>query len=91
MRSSIPPVPAMNAKATPPVGGTVRELRLAAGLTQEQLARVAGCSLSYIRLVEGGYRPSSAASSPKLRRLLDVLAICTADAPRDALDGAANG
>jgi transcriptional regulator with XRE-family HTH domain len=42
------------------VGGSsaVRTRRLAAGLSQERLARLADCSTSTVRLVEYGYRPS---------------------------------
>jgi transcriptional regulator with XRE-family HTH domain len=36
----------------------VRARRLAAGLSQERLARLAECSTSTVRLVEYGYRPS---------------------------------
>jgi transcriptional regulator with XRE-family HTH domain len=36
----------------------VRVRRLAAGLSQERLARLAECSTSTVRLVEYGYRPS---------------------------------
>jgi transcriptional regulator with XRE-family HTH domain len=38
----------------------LRELRQAAGISQEGLARLAGCSTSTVRLVERGWRPSLA-------------------------------
>jgi predicted transcriptional regulator len=34
-----------------------RELRHAAGLSQEDVAHRAHCSVSYVRMLEGGYRP----------------------------------
>lgn len=50
----------------------VREQRLAAGLTQEKLARAADCSLAYVQTIEGGYAPDPAAS-PVFRRIAQVL------------------
>lgn len=38
--------------------GPLRGLRLAAGKSQERLARDADCSTSMVRLIERGYRPS---------------------------------
>jgi transcriptional regulator with XRE-family HTH domain len=38
----------------------VRERRLAAGLTQDALARKARVSRSLVQIVEAGYRPSEA-------------------------------
>jgi predicted transcriptional regulator len=50
---------------------TLREQRKAAGLTQQQLAHLAECSLSYIALLEHGYTPKSgSAVMPRLRRVL---------------------
>lgn len=66
-----------NANATAEHGG-VRDRRLAAGLSQEQLAREAGCSLNYVRLIESGYRPDWHAS-PKLRRVVELLGLSAAD------------
>jgi transcriptional regulator with XRE-family HTH domain len=48
----------MTANATAPVGG-LRAERRAAGLSQERLAQLAGCSVSMVRLLESGYRPES--------------------------------
>lgn len=48
----------MHANANPPTGGDLRARRLAAGLSQEALARRAGCSTSTVRLVEHGYTAS---------------------------------
>lgn len=38
--------------------GDLREQRLAAGLSQLELAQVAGCSPSMLGLIDRGYRPS---------------------------------
>jgi transcriptional regulator with XRE-family HTH domain len=38
----------------------LRERRLAAGISQERLARLADCSTHTVRMVECGYRPSAA-------------------------------
>ena len=46
----------------------LRRLRLAAGLTQRELSRLADCSLSWIANAEGGYIPKS---SPTLARVLE--------------------
>lgn len=51
-------------------GGSVRELRRAAGLTQQELARRASCSVSYVQLLDAGYRPND---GPKLRAVLAIL------------------
>lgn len=47
--------------ATASAGGCprLRERRLAAGLSQESLARLADCSTATVRVVEAGYRPSA--------------------------------
>lgn len=38
-------------------GPNLRTERKAAGLSQQRLAELAGCSLSMVRLVEAGYQP----------------------------------
>src|SRR4051812_36784917 len=50
----------MNGNANDSQGGTerARELRHAAGISQERLAQLAGCSTSTVRLVERGWQPS---------------------------------
>lgn len=54
-----------------PVGPEdLRALRAKAGLTQRELSRLAGCSLSWIANAEGGYVPRS---SETLDRVLEVL------------------
>jgi transcriptional regulator with XRE-family HTH domain len=47
----------VNANASQEATG-LRARRLEAGLSQEKLARLADCSTSTIRLIEGGWRPS---------------------------------
>lgn len=54
------------------VSGSIRPARRSAGLSQEQLAERAGCSVNYIQLLERGYQPRY---SDVLPRLLDVLGI----------------
>jgi len=50
----------------------IRDLRLAAGLSQEQLARLADCSTAYVRVLERGYEPDPA-TSPVYRRISNLL------------------
>lgn len=64
----------------PPDG--LRELRLAAGLSQEKLAHQAQCSSSSVKLLENGFRPKN---SDVLRRIVAVL---NDDAP--PAEGASN-
>lgn len=50
--------------------GALRARREAAGLSQQRLAELAGCSIATIGLYEGGYSP---ARSTVLERVLAVL------------------
>ncbi len=50
--------------------GGLRARREAAGLSQQRLAELAGCSIAAIGLYEGGYSPSR---STVLERVLAVL------------------
>ncbi len=62
--------------------GSLRELRRAAGLTQEAVARRAACSTSYVRLLEAGYQPE----------VSDVLVrIAQALIPHNDVETAGNG
>jgi transcriptional regulator with XRE-family HTH domain len=54
-------------QATP----TIREQRRSAGLTQERLSALVGCSLSYVRLLEAGYRPGSSAVLDRVAAVLN--------------------
>lgn len=76
----------MSAKATQ-APGPIRQLRRAAGLTQEALAREVGCSTAYVRMIEGGYEPDPGAS-PVFAR---VLAHLTNDDPADQGEAVKHG
>jgi len=56
----------------------IRHRRLQEGLSQEQLAIAASCSLPYLRMLEGDYQPDWAAS-PKARHVLELLGLTEAD------------
>jgi transcriptional regulator with XRE-family HTH domain len=58
-----------NASGTPI---DLKRLREARGLSQQQLAAAADCSLSMVRMLEAGYRPQP---STVLDRVLEVLDI----------------
>lgn len=53
-------------------GATLRELRQAAGLTQERLAGVAGLTTSFVNNLERGVKVPSLTSIVKLARALEV-------------------
>lgn len=53
----------------PPVGQVLRSLRIARDLTQEELGRRAGLSMTYISLVETGKR------NPTIAAVSSVLAV----------------
>ena len=53
----------INATGTP---GHLRELRRAQGLSQQDVARLADCSVSYVRLLERGFEPSESRVVPRL-------------------------
>lgn len=50
--------------------GELRRNRLAAGLSQEKLARMADCSTAYVRLLEAGYQPRDSSVLPRVRQAL---------------------
>jgi transcriptional regulator with XRE-family HTH domain len=62
---------------------SIRQVRRAAGISQEALAQCAGCSLSMVRLLESGYRPDA---SNVLDRVLSVLAQKAETEPGDRHD-----
>lgn len=69
---------------------TVRERRTAAKLSQENLARLAGCSVSYVRQLDHGFVPHGEAR--QYERVLAVLEenerpATTPDARNDRLQG----
>ena len=53
-------------------GKAIRTARVARGLSQKDLATLAGVNPSYISLVEAGNRKPSAGSLEKLAEVLDV-------------------
>jgi len=48
----------METNVNPDAARGLRERRLAAGLTQQQLANLADCSLTHLQLLERGYKPT---------------------------------
>ncbi len=51
--------------------GAIREARKAAGLTQQQLATLAGCSMAYVRVIEAGYTPAQSDVLPRVFAVLN--------------------
>ena len=60
----------MTASTLPAPAVDIRELRQARGLSQERVARLAGCSTSMVRQLERGYVPVGSAVLP---RVIDAL------------------
>jgi transcriptional regulator with XRE-family HTH domain len=58
------------AKATPE-GGDLRQLRRAAGLSQQELAERTHCSIAIVRLLESGYQPKHSDVLPRLVAVLE--------------------
>ena len=56
----------------PPVGQVLRSLRIARDLTQEELGRRAGLSMTYISLVETGKRNPTVAAVSALLVVLKI-------------------
>jgi transcriptional regulator with XRE-family HTH domain len=50
--------------------GSIRDRRKAAGLSQQRLAELAGCSLSAVYLLEKGFSPAHSAPREKVERVL---------------------
>lgn len=59
-----------SAKAIPE-GDGLRQLRRAAGLSQQELAERAHCSIAIVRLLEGGYQPKHSDVLPRLVAILE--------------------
>jgi transcriptional regulator with XRE-family HTH domain len=55
------------------VNGDVRGRRLAAGLSQQELAKRAHCSLASLRLFDRGYRPPHSETLGRVEAVLDEL------------------
>jgi transcriptional regulator with XRE-family HTH domain len=60
----------VSAQATPE-GGRLRERRLEAGITQQQLAERARCSIALVRLFESGYQPGHSNVLPRIVAVLE--------------------
>ena len=60
----------MSANATLAPGG-LRDQRRAAGLSQQRLAELAGCSVSAVRLFERGYQPEPSAVRERVEAILN--------------------
>jgi transcriptional regulator with XRE-family HTH domain len=52
--------------------GGIREQRLAAGLSQLDVAAAAGCSVSMAALLDRGYRPRHSAVLARIEAVLDA-------------------
>lgn len=71
----------------------IQAARLAQGLSQQELAQIADCSVSYVRQVESGYSPKR--SGVAYARVLTGLGLseknerppCNPDVGDDRLDG----
>jgi transcriptional regulator with XRE-family HTH domain len=51
-------------------GGDLRARRLAAGLSQQRLAELAGCSISFLGLLERGMTPKRSDVLPRIEKAL---------------------
>jgi transcriptional regulator with XRE-family HTH domain len=51
--------------------GGLHERRKAAGLSQQRLAELAGCSLTFVRVLEAGYAPVTSNVLPRIEAVLD--------------------
>jgi transcriptional regulator with XRE-family HTH domain len=60
--------------------------RIAAGLTAEQMGRLARCSTSTVRLTENGWRPRKSHALRRIEAVLQALERA-ADAERTETDG----
>ena len=56
-------------ESTQPLGD-LRAARSEAGLSREKVAWLAGCSVSYLQLLEGGFSPNGSEVRPRVERVL---------------------
>lgn len=56
----------------PPVGAVLRELRLGRNLSQEELGRRAGLSMTYVSLVETGKRNPTVTAVARVLAAVDI-------------------
>jgi transcriptional regulator with XRE-family HTH domain len=59
-----------NGSPQPGVAIDLKGLRSAAGLSQQRVAELAGCSLAAVALYERGYRPDSSSVLPLIVEVL---------------------
>jgi transcriptional regulator with XRE-family HTH domain len=50
--------------------GNLRTARTQSGLTREKVASLAGCSVSYLQLLEGGFNPNGSDVRPRVEQVL---------------------
>lgn len=55
------------------MAASLKERRLAAGMTRQQLAHRAGCSLAMLQMLEQGYRPARSQVLPRVEGALAEL------------------
>lgn len=60
----------METDTNPDTANGLRKRRLAAGLTQQQLANLADCSLTHLQLLERGYTPTRSEVRSRVLALL---------------------
>lgn len=51
-------------------GDELKAARKRAGLTQQQVAHEANCSIAFLQLLERGYQPSQSDARPRVERTL---------------------
>ena len=61
----------MGTNTSRPPADDLRGRRRATGLSRQQLAQEAGCSLSHLQMMESGYRPGNSAVLPRVLDALD--------------------
>jgi transcriptional regulator with XRE-family HTH domain len=64
-------VPLTAANANQESGQSLRARRKERRLSQEALARLAGCSTNFVRVIEGGYSPNESDVLPRIVRVLN--------------------
>jgi transcriptional regulator with XRE-family HTH domain len=50
---------------------SLKNRRIAARLTQQQLAQRARCSIAFVQMLEGGFRPTQSEVLPRIVAVLD--------------------
>jgi len=72
-------------------GDEIRDRRVTAGLSQQRLAELAGCSISTVRLIEKGWKPSGEMLAKLCAALNDVREATNLPHAKIGLDGPTNG